>query len=370
VTAGSPLQFTITHRDPATAARRGVLQLPHGQTQTPAFMPVGTAATVKGMTPRELRDAGAEMILANTYHLALRPGAEVIKAAGGLHRFMGWEGPILTDSGGFQVFSLSASNQVSDDGVAFRSQYDGDLVHLSPERAVALQNDLGADVIMALDECPALPCDRGRLETAVERTARWAERSLRAHRRADQAMFGIVQGGVDEELRRRSVSQVTSLDFPGYAIGGVSVGETPADMQRAVAVAAPLLPADRPRYLMGVGRPEDIVDMVALGIDLFDCVLPTRNARNAYLFTSAGPLRMRNAALARDFGPVDPTCGCYTCRTFSRAYLRHLYTAGEMLAGILGTIHNLAYFQALLARIRDAIAAGRYAEFQKKMVRE
>jgi queuine tRNA-ribosyltransferase len=286
----------------------------------------------------------------------------VVAEAGGLHAFMGWKGPILTDSGGFQVFSLSERARVDDDGVTFRSSYDGSEVRLSPERSIALQNALGADIIMAFDECAPHPAEGSRLEEAVRRTERWAERSLEAHRRADQALFGIVQGGVDEELRRRSAASITRLGFPGHAIGGVSVGETPREMERVVEVTAPLLPAEKPRYLMGVGRPEDILRLVAHGIDLFDCVLPTRNARNATLFTSEGTLRMRNASHARDFRPLDPRCDCYACSAFTRAYVRHLYLQGEILAAILGTIHNLRFYQRLMVEIRGAIERGRYAE--------
>jgi queuine tRNA-ribosyltransferase len=361
----SSLQFSVTHRDPSTGARRGRLLVPHGSVETPAFMPVGTQATVKAITPRDLKETGASMILANTYHLALRPGPEVVREAGGIHRFMAWDGPILTDSGGYQVFSLASLNRVGEEGVSFRSHIDGDLVHLTPERSIEIQNALGADIIMAFDECAPYTADRPAVERAVERTARWAERSAAAHARDDQAIFGIVQGGIHEDLRRRSASQITALDFPGYAIGGVSVGETPAEMRRAVEVAAPLLPADKPRYVMGIGGPRDIVDMVASGIDLFDCVMPTRHARNAALFTRDGILKMRNRSLARDFGPVEASCSCYTCRTFTRAYVRHLYTRGEMLAGMLGTIHNLAFFQRLLAEIRHAIPEGKYREFRE-----
>ena len=357
------LQFDILARDRGTAARAGIVSTSHGLVHTPAFMPVGTCATVKALTPDQVRETGAEMVLANTYHLALRPGSGVVRDAGGLHRFMRWAGPILTDSGGFQVFSLSEHNRVTDDGVVFRSYYDGSEVFLSPERSIEIQNDLGADVIMAFDECSPFPCERAEVETAVARTTRWAERSVRAHARGDQALFGIVQGGVHGDLRRRSAEALVALDFPGYAIGGVSVGETPAEMACVVAGTAPLLPEKRPRYVMGVGRPIDIVEMVAAGVDLFDCVLPTRNARNGTLFTSEGKLRMRNAAHANDHGPIDPACDCYTCRNFSRAYLHHLYRQNEILASVLGTICNLSHFQRLTDSIRRAVVAGRYAEF-------
>jgi queuine tRNA-ribosyltransferase len=278
---------------------------------------------------------------------------------------MGWSGPILTDSGGFQVFSLASLNRVTEDGVSFRSHIDGDLVHLTPERSIEIQNALGADVIMAFDECAPFPAERALVETAVERTARWAEKSLRAHRREDQALFGIVQGGVHDDLRRRAAGQITALDFPGYAVGGVSVGEPAHQMRRVVEVTAPLLPASRPRYVMGVGAPQDIVDMVASGIDLFDCVLPTRHARNAALLTRQGLLKMRNQSYATDFRPVEADCPCYVCRTFTRAYLRHLYCRNEMLGGMLGTIHNLAFFQRLLADARAAIHGGQFRQFRE-----
>ncbi len=359
-----PLRFRVLSTDPACSARVGTLRLPHGEVETPAFMPVGTQGTVKGILPRDLRETGAGLILANTYHLALRPGPEIVREAGGLHRFMGWDGPILTDSGGFQGFSLASLNKVTDDGVAFRSHIDGALIHLTPERSIEIQNSLGADIIMAFDECASYTADRPAIERAVDRTARWAERSAQAHRRDDQALFGIIQGGVHDDLRRRSAAQITALDFPGYAIGGVSVGETPAEMSRAVEVVAPLLPPDRPRYVMGVGGPEDLVGMVASGIDLFDCVIPTRHARNASLFTRAGLVKVRNLRFARDFTPLESDCPCYACRKFTRAYLRHLYTRNEMLAGMLGTIHNLTFFQRLMGKIRQVIRDGRYREFQ------
>ncbi|HZN58063.1 MAG TPA: tRNA guanosine(34) transglycosylase Tgt [Planctomycetota bacterium] len=364
------LRFTLVAQDPSTRARLGRLELPHGLVETPVFMPVGTQGTVKGILPRDLLEGGATIILANTYHLALRPGPEIVRDAGGLHGFMSWTGPILTDSGGFQVFSLASLNRIGDDGVSFRSHIDGDLIHLSPERSIEIQNALGADIIMAFDECPPHPASREVVERAVERTAAWAARCAASHARGDQALFGIVQGGIHEDLRRRSVEQIASLDFPGCAIGGVSVGESPLEMRSVVDFTAPLLPEDRPRYVMGVGGPEDIVDMVASGVDMFDCVLPTRNARNACLFTRQGVLRMRNQSLARDFTPVEADCGCATCRGFTRAYLRHLYTRDEMLGGMLGTIHNLAFFHRLLRDIRSAIREGMYGEFRERFLRE
>lgn len=359
------LQFQVTGTDPSTRARLGKLTLPHGVVETPTFMPVGTQATVKAMTPRDLVETGASIILANTYHLALRPGPEVVRAAGGLHRFMAWNGPILTDSGGFQVFSLASLNRITDEGVTFRSHIDGDLMELTPERSIQIQNALGADVIMAFDECPPHTAGRTEVERAVERTTRWAERSAAAHERDDQALFGIVQGGLHEDLRARSAAEITALEFPGYAIGGVSVGESPEEMRRVVEAVAPLLPPDRPRYVMGVGGPQDLVDMISSGVDLFDCVIPTRHARNASLFTRSGLVKIRNQAYREDFTALEADCGCYTCRTFTRAYLRHLYTREEMLAGILGTIHNLTFFQRLVAEVREAIRAGRLSELRR-----
>ena len=360
------MDFEVTHTD--GRARRGLLRLPHGEVETPAFMPVGTQGAVKCMTPAQLLECGTSMVLANTYHLALRPGSRIVREAGGLHGFMGWKGPILTDSGGFQVFSLSDHNRVTDDGVTFRSYYDGSDVHLTPERSIELQNDLGADVIMAFDECPPYPASREEVLRAVERTTRWAGRSLAAHGNDRQALFGIVQGGVFDELRERSAGEITSLGFSGYAIGGVSVGEPPAEMRRAVTCAASCLPTDSPRYVMGVGLPVDLVDMVGLGVDLFDCVIPTRNGRNATLFTSEGIVRMKNAVHAEDDRPLDPRCACYTCQNFSRAYLRHLYRQRETLAATLGTIHNVAYYQRLVRELREAISHGGYEGFRAAFV--
>ena len=361
------IRFEVVAGDPGCDARRGRLETPHGTVETPAFMPVGTQATVKSLTPRQLAETGAGMILANTYHLGLRPGADTIDAAGGLHRFMSWERPILTDSGGFQVFSLSEHNKITEDGVAFRSYYDGSELFLSPERSIEIQNQLGADIAMVFDECPPFGATREAVSEAARRTTAWAARSVAAHGRDDQALFGIVQGGVFDDLRQRSAAELVAMEFPGYAIGGVSVGESPEEMRRIVELCAPLLPRERPRYVMGVGRPIDLVDMVAAGVDLFDCVLPTRNARNATLFTSNGVLRMRNACHARDFGPIDAQCDCYTCENFSRAYLHHLYRQNEMLAATLGSICNLAYYQRLMAGARRAIESGRYLEYRSEL---
>jgi queuine tRNA-ribosyltransferase len=328
-------------------------------------MPVGTQGSVKGLTPRDLRECAVTMILANTYHLALRPGPELIQRAGGLHRFVSWDGPMLTDSGGYQVFSLAELGRIDDDGVSFRSHIDGALTRFTPEESIRVQNALGADVIMAFDECPPHGAPREKVSRAVDRTTRWAERSLTAHARAgDQALFGIVQGGVHGDLRVESARQITALDFPGIAIGGVSVGEPPAEMRRVVAACAPLLPRSKPLYLMGVGTPADLVEMVGYGVDMFDCVMPTRHARNTNLFLRRGVLKMRNSCHSGDFGPVDPDCPCYTCQNFSRSYLRHLYLRGEILASVLGTIHNLTFYQRVMTELREAIRAGRYGEYR------
>jgi queuine tRNA-ribosyltransferase len=345
-------------------ARTGRLTTPHGDVDTPAFMPVGTAGAVKAMTVRDLRDVGAQMILSNTYHLMLRPGDGVVADLGGLHTFGGWSGPILTDSGGYQVFSLSDLRTIDEDGVRFRSHLDGSAQVLTPERSIEVQMNLGADFIMAFDECPPYPAPREDVEAAVRRTTRWAERSRAAHRRSDQWLLGIVQGGVFDDLRERSARELIPLDFPGYAVGGLSVGEPKPDRDRVLECLDPILPAEKPRYLMGVGTPEDIIESVARGIDMFDCVLPTRNARNGQLFTSRGRLTIRNARFRRDPRPPDPNCACYTCRTASRAYLRHLHHAGEITAAILMTIHNLSFYLDTLKRIRQSIALGRFQELR------
>lgn len=321
-------------------------------------MPVGTRGAIKGLTPQQVYDAGARMVLVNTYHLALRPGAEAVAALGGLHRFMGWPGPILTDSGGYQVFSLATLNDIDDDGVTFKSHLDGARMRLDPATAVCIQEQLGADVIMAFDQCPALPAETPAVESAVRRTIRWAAACREAHTRADQALFGIVQGGLDLDLRRRCLDALVPMDFPGYAIGGLSVGETPDEMARLLRDFAHLLPADRPRYLMGVGRPLDILRGVAAGVDMFDCVMPTRNGRNSFAFIEGGVLRLRNHRYRLDETPLDGSCDCYACRHFSRAYLRHLFLADEMLGPILVSLHNIAYYQRWMARLHAAIEAG------------
>jgi queuine tRNA-ribosyltransferase len=346
-------------------ARRGTLTLAHGTVETPAFMPVGTYGTVKAMSPAELVGLGAQIVLGNTFHLWLRPGLEVISKHGGLHRFMGWERPILTDSGGFQVFSLGALRKLSEEGVAFQSPVNGDRLFLTPEEAMRIQRTLNSDIAMAFDECTAYPATRDEAAQSMRLSMRWAERSRRAHEGNANAVFGIVQGGMYEDLRDESAGELVRIGFDGYALGGVSVGEPKEDMRRIVEHCAPRLPAHAPRYLMGVGTPEDIVHAVANGIDMFDCVLPTRNARNGWLFTSRGDVKIRNARHREDTGPLDPDCACYTCRHFSRAYLHHLDRTGEMLGPRLNTIHNLHYYLTLVAGLREAIAAGKLAEFRR-----
>jgi queuine tRNA-ribosyltransferase len=346
------------------AARLGRLETPHGALDTPVFMPVGTQATVKGLTPEQVRSTGATILLGNTYHLALRPGDEIIAEMGGLHRFMAWDGPILTDSGGFQVYSLALTRKITHQAAVFRSHIDGRLLELSPERAVAIQENLGSDVAMCLDECPPFGTDPDYLAVAVRRTIAWAARCREAHRRADQALFGIVQGGTDLALRAECAEALARLDFPGYALGGFSVGETPAQMVAVLEPSAARLPPEKPRYLMGVGRPQDVLAGVAAGIDMFDCVLPTRNGRNASAFTADGPLRLRNACHRRDSAPLESGCPCYTCRHFSRAYLHHLFLTKEMLGPTLLSLHNVAFYCRLLAGAREAIRAGGFAAFR------
>ncbi len=403
--SGSPLAFSIDARDPASAARAGRVSTPHGSFETPAFMPVGTRGTVKGVPPSLLQETGAQICLANTFHLLLRPGPDLVASLGGLHPFMGWPRPILTDSGGYQAYSMADLNAIDDDGVTFKSVLDGRQVRLTPERATQIQNSLGADIIMAFDDCPPSesapptplqPTDAAadapvepadprlarasrrdrvrsagdhaqRLRIANERTIRWLERCRAAHARPnDQALFGIVQGGTDLDARTWSAQRVTGVDLPGYAIGGVAVGEGFAQIVRVCQHTAPLLPADKPRYLMGVGYERDLLAAVISGVDMFDCVLPSRNGRNASAFTPTGSVRLRNAQYAHDSGPLDPTCDCRACARgsdgtgpFSRAYLRHLFMADEMLGPILVTLHNLRHFQRFMAAIRDTIRMAR-----------
>ena len=344
-------------------ARRGRLTFPRGTVETPAFMPVGTYGTVKGMLPRDIHEIGAEIILGNTFHLMLRPGTEVIKAHGDLHDFTQWKGPILTDSGGFQVFSLGDMRKITEQGVTFRSPVDGSPVELSPEIAIQVQRDLGSDIVMIFDECTPYPATERQAKDSMELSLRWAERSKAAHEGNPAALFGIVQGGMYEELRDQSLQGLTDIGFDGYAIGGLSVGEPKEDMIRILDHLPPKMPEDKPRYLMGVGRPEDLVEAVRRGVDMFDCVMPTRNARNGYLFTSTGIVKIRNAKHRHDTAPLDERCDCYTCQNFSRSYLYHLDKCGEMLGSQLNTIHNLRFYQNLMAGLRGAIEAGTLSDF-------
>jgi len=367
--------FQVTHTE--GRARAGVLSTAHGDVETPAFMPVGTQGAVKGVTHRDLESLGAGILLSNTYHLYLRPGDDLIARRGGLHRFIGWTRPILTDSGGYQVFSLSARRTVTEEGACFRSHLDGSEHLLTPEKAADIQSQLGSDISMVLDECLALPADAPAVRASMERTLRWACRArdrflaLRdglvpgvLSTNPGQAQFGIVQGGVYPDLREESAKQTVEVGFEAYAIGGLSVGEPPDVMYDIVSHTTPFLPEDRPRYLMGVGTPEDIVEAVSRGVDMFDCVLPTRNARNGQLFTSRGRINIKNACYAEDDGPIDPACECYTCRTFSRAYLRHLYLANEINSATLNTLHNLHFYLDTLRRIRESLRFGRFETFK------
>lgn len=360
----SHFTFHLHDVDAETSARLGRWETPHGIVETPAFMPVGTLASVKGLMPSQLREAASQMVLANTYHLALRPGAEIVEELGGLHQFMQWDGPILTDSGGFQIFSLARLTKLDDDQVVFRSHIDGSIFELSPERAVRIQEQLGADCIMCLDECPPADSPHEQLLAAVDRTTLWAHRCRDAQQRDDQALFGIIQGATDRDMRERSAEGLLKLDFPGYAVGGLSVGETPQDMSLTLDFTVPMMPADRPRYLMGVGRPIDLIEAVIRGIDLFDCVMPTRNGRNAMAFTSEGQIRLRNLKHQRDPNPIDSECGCPVCQQFSRGYLRHLFMSNEMLGPVLLSWHNVAYYQTLLRELRQAIREKRVTEFR------
>jgi queuine tRNA-ribosyltransferase len=359
--------FELLVEDTHTQARAGLIHTPHGDIPTPVFAPVGTQATVKTMTPSDLRVLGATLILSNTYHLYLRPGAELIADFGGLHQFMKWDGPLLTDSGGFQVFSLERLRQIDEDGVTFRSHIDGSEHRFTPEDVVAIQEKLGADIIMAFDECPP-PDDYEYNVVALSRTHRWAERCRAAQRRQDQALYGIVQGGIFVDLRAQSAEFLSSLDFPGYGIGGLSVGETKAEMHNMLEIMHPILPRHKPRYLMGVGSPEDLFECVARGIDQFDCVLPTRIARNGAVFTHQGRLNLRNARFTADREPIEVDCQCYTCRTFSRAYLRHLIVAKETLALRLTTLHNLHFVLETMRRIRQSILDGTFIDFKREFL--
>ena len=359
----SLVRYELLHVDAKTGARRGRLHTPHGVIETPVFMPVGTAGSVKAIAPDDLHALEARIILGNTYHLMLRPGEQLIGAMRGLHRFISWDGAMLTDSGGFQVYSLSEMRKITEEGASFQSHLDGSKHVLTPERSIEIQEVLGADVIMAFDECPPALSERPYMEASMDRTTRWLHRCVKAWHRQRSSLFGIVQGGLSEELRKRHAEEICAVDLPGYALGGFAVGEEPAQMHAGVAFSAPLLPKDKPRYLMGVGTPLDLVTCVGAGIDMFDCVLPTRSARNGLLFTSEGKLVIKNARYTRDERPLDPNCTCYTCRTFSRAYLRHLYNAQEVVVNRLNTLHNLHFFLTLMKDARAAIEADRYADF-------
>lgn len=361
------MQFSVSGTD--GSARRGELSFSRGTVQTPAFMPVGTYGTVKAMTPEELREIGAEIILGNTFHLMLRPGTDIILKHGDLHDFMHWDGPILTDSGGFQVFSLGAMRKITEAGVKFQSPVNGDRVFLGPEESMVVQRALGSDIVMIFDECTPFPATWEQARDSMQLSLRWAERSRVAHGDSGAALFAIVQGGIYEDLRLESATALRTIGFDGYAIGGLSVGEPKEDRARVLETVVPALPADKPRYLMGVGTPEDIVEAVCAGIDMFDCVMPTRNARNAHIFTRHGTLRLRNSVYQDDIRPLDEACGCYTCRHYSRAYLRHLDKCAEILGARLNTIHNLYYYQELMSGLRAAIAAGTLQSFVTEFYR-
>jgi queuine tRNA-ribosyltransferase len=355
--------FEIVSEDSNSSARRGVLHTAHGDIQTPVFMPVGTSGAVKGITPALLAETGTSVVLANTYHLMLRPGVEVVEKLGRLHKFMSWHGPILTDSGGYQIFSLNSLTRIEDNGVEFASHIDGEKIFLDAEAATKIQNRLGGDIIMCLDECTPFSCERSRLEKAVERTIRWAKICRQTHKVSEQSLFGIIQGGIDSELRRQCAEELVKLDFEGYAIGGLSVGEGSEQMLHTAEQTAPLLPREKPRYLMGVGTPAEIIAAVRAGIDMFDCVLPSRNGRNAYAFTDAQPVRLRNNIHIDQAEPIQPDCDCYCCQNFSRGALRHFFNIGEMLGPILTTLHNLRFYQRLMARIRQAIEKDEFEQW-------
>lgn len=360
--------FEIEAQCPHTGARAGILHTPHGDIKTPVFMPVGTQAAVKALTPDQVADTGAQILLANTYHLYLRPGDALVREAGGLHKFMHWNKPILTDSGGFQVFSLGALRKLTEEGAEFQSHLDGSRHKLTPEKIMQIEQNLGADIAMAFDECAPYPAEYDYIKASAERTHRWAERCQKAHTRPDQALFGIVQGGVFADLRRMSARTIDRMDFPGNAIGGLSVGEPKHLMYEMLDEVTPLLSPNKPRYLMGVGTPDCLLEGVARGVDMFDCVLQTRVARNGTAITEQGRLVVRNAVYARDFQPLDPTCDCYTCKNFTRAYIRHLVKADEILAGTLISLHNIRFSVRLMERTREAILRGDFPAFQREML--
>ena len=355
-------RFQLDHRDAGCGARSATLSTPHGEVSLPAFMPVATRGSVRGVSVDQLRLSGAQMLLGNAYHLALKPGSDVVSRLGGLHQMMGWQGPILTDSGGFQIFSLARLTHVEEEGATFQSHIDGSRMVMTPEKSIQIQEELGSDIAMVLDHVVGLPAEKPLLQEACRRTVRWAERSLQSARRDDQALFAIVQGGLDVDLRRECSEQLVALDFPGYAIGGLSVGETPRQMRQMLDITCPLLPPDKPRYLMGVGRPQDLLEAIRRGVDMFDCVIPTRNGRNAMAFTDQGPMKLRNRVHQEETRPLEVDCPCPACR-HSRGYLRHLFMAGEMLGPVLLSLHNLTYYQRLLAGAREAIHQDRLMEF-------
>ncbi|MDF2945559.1 MAG: tgt [Bacillales bacterium] len=362
-----PIRYELIKTCKQTGARLGIVHTPHGSFETPIFMPVGTMATVKTISPEELKEMNAKIILSNTYHLWLRPGHEIIREAGGLHKFMNWDRPILTDSGGFQVFSLSDLRKIEEEGVHFRNHLNGDKLFLSPEGAMEIQNALGPDIMMAFDECPPYPASHEYMKKSVERTSRWAERCLKAHKRPnEQGLFGIIQGGEYEDLRKQSAEDLVSLDFPGYAVGGLSVGEPKDVMNRALEFTTPLMPANKPRYLMGVGSPDSLIDGAIRGIDMFDCVLPTRIARNGTCMTSEGRVVIKNAKYARDFTPLDHNCDCYTCKNYTRAYIRHLIHSNETFGIRLTSYHNLHFLVKLMENVRQAIREDRLGDFREE----
>jgi len=361
--------FKVISQDRGSSARCGLLTTPHGQVETPVFMPVGTAGAVKGITPKQLKETGASVILANTYHLMLRPGIETVEKLGGLHKIMAWENPILTDSGGYQVFSLNSLTKIDDDGVEFTSHVDGKAMYLNAEIATDIQNRLAADIIMCFDQCAPFPCERDQLEKAMERTIRWARECKKAHSNTKQMLFGIVQGGTDLPMRTHCAAELVKMDFDGYSIGGLSVGEGHEIMKKIVFHTAGLLPKDKPRYLMGVGTPADIITAVRAGVDMFDCVLPTRNGRNAFAFTENGPLRLRNSTHIEDTSPIETGCDCYCCTNYSRGTIRHYFNTSEMLGPILLSLHNIRFYQRLMAKIRKSIEKSEFADWSAEKIR-
>lgn len=365
----SASNFTVLHRDSSSSARLGLLKTEHGTIETPIFMPVGTNATVKAMTPEDLLAINAQIILSNTYHLYLRPGHQLVEKMGGLHKFMNWNSPILTDSGGFQVFSLGELRKITEEGVKFQSHIDGSYHILTPEFATQIQESLGADIIMCFDECPPATADKNYVARSLDMTTRWAKRCKDAHKREGQQLFGIIQGGMHYDLRARSLEDICSIGFDGYALGGLSVGEEKEQMYGVMEACSPMMPQDAPRYIMGIGAPEDLVEAVWHGYDMFDCVMPTRNARNGMLFTSQGRINIKAKIYEEDAGPLDSECGCYVCRNYSRAYLRHLYRAGEILASNLNSYHNLYYYLNLMEKMREAIRNNCFAEFRRNYLK-